>query len=248
MPNRILRESITTSETLNELSPEEEIFFYRLIVVADDYGLMDARPAILKARCFPLKDITPKHVEKCLVSLAKVGLIDLYEHGGKPYLSIRQWDQHQRIRNARAKYPMPADGGSKPIGNNSRASDSDPRTTDNKSPSESESNPNPIQSESESEMSGKPDASRPTLRSQACAVLQFLNEKTGKAFQPVDVNLDLIVSRLKEGATAIQCRQVIVRKSREWLGDEKMAEYLRPATLFGKTKFAQYVGELVAHE
>ena len=49
MPNRIIKESICTSDTIDQLSPEEEIFFYRLIVNCDDYGRMDARPQILRA-------------------------------------------------------------------------------------------------------------------------------------------------------------------------------------------------------
>src|SRR5690606_14517981 len=115
MPNRILRESITTSETVNELSPEEEVFFYRLIVVCDDYGYMDARPQILKARCFPLRDVTAKSIEKWLITLAKLDFLSLYENDGKPYLSITKWDEYQRVRNQRAKYPAPNDDDSRSI-------------------------------------------------------------------------------------------------------------------------------------
>ena len=100
-------------------------------------------------------------------------------------------------------------------------------------------------------MSGKPDITAPLqdkkigLQSQARDILQFLNSKTGKRYQPVRVNLDMIMARLKEGATVMQCRQIIARKTRDWLTDEKMAQYLRPATLFNRTKFWQYMGELV---
>ena len=66
MPNRILKESICTSDTIDQLSWFEEVFFYRLIVNCDDYGRMDARPAILKARLFPLKSVTEKQVEASL--------------------------------------------------------------------------------------------------------------------------------------------------------------------------------------
>jgi|GEM_PF-1314138 len=83
------------------------------------------------------------------------------------------------------------------------------------------------------------------LRSQALEVLQFLNLKTGRVYRPVDTNLKLIMARLKTGATVVDCRQVIAKKTREWKGDAKMAEYLRPATLFNATKFEQYMGELV---
>jgi uncharacterized phage protein (TIGR02220 family) len=57
--------------------------------------------------------------------------------------------------------------------------------------------------------------------------------------------LKLITARLKTGASVADCRQVIAKKTREWQGNPKMDEYLRPATLFNATKFEQYVGELV---
>jgi uncharacterized phage protein (TIGR02220 family) len=75
-------------------------------------------------------------------------------------------------------------------------------------------------------------------------VLGFLNAKTGRDFRPVDANLAPIMARMKEGATMREFRAVVARKCREWSGDEKMAQYLRPATLFNATKFAQYVGEV----
>ena len=83
------------------------------------------------------------------------------------------------------------------------------------------------------------------IKSQATHVLDFLNQKTGRAYRPVDTNLKLIMARFKSGSSVMDCRQVIAKKTREWKGDAKMAEYLRPATLFNATKFEQYVGELV---
>jgi len=79
---------------------------------------------------------------------------------------------------------------------------------------------------------------------QAKTILQFLNEKAGRAYRG-NVNLEIIIARLKDGATVEDCRAVIAKKCREWTGDEKMVIYLRPATLFNRTKFSQYQGELV---
>jgi len=56
--------------------------------------------------------------------------------------------------------------------------------------------------------------------------------------------LKLICARLKEGATLDDMRAVVTDRFEKWGDDEKMAEYLRPATLFNATKFAQYVGEV----
>lgn len=63
MPNRILKESIRTSDSINELSWFEEVLFYRLIVSCDDYGRFDGRVAIIKGTCFPLKNVTNKNIE-----------------------------------------------------------------------------------------------------------------------------------------------------------------------------------------
>ena len=94
-------------------------------------------------------------------------------------------------------------------------------------------------------VSGEMPAETNDIRAQAAAVLQFLNQKTGRAYRPTDINLQFIVGRLKEGYTVTQCRQVVARKCRDWMLNATMAEYLRPATLFNRTKFNQYVGELV---
>lgn len=88
-------------------------------------------------------------------------------------------------------------------------------------------------------MSGKPD-----VHKAAIGILEFLNAKTGRHYRPVKPNLDFITARLKEGATEEELRQVVAKKCREWAGDPAMTLYLRPATLFNRTKFAQYQGEL----
>ena len=83
-------------------------------------------------------------------------------------------------------------------------------------------------------------------RHDAIAVLDFLNEKTGRNYEPVEANLKLIVARMREGSTLEDMRAVIAKKCREWATDDKMGEYLRPKTLFTALNFAQYKGELGA--
>ena len=79
---------------------------------------------------------------------------------------------------------------------------------------------------------------------EAAEILAFLNKKTGRNYRPVQVNLDFILARLREGYTAQDCRAVVAMKCREWGADEKMNKFLRPATLFNREKFNQYSGEL----
>lgn len=108
MPNRILKESICTSDSIARLSWFEEVLFYRLIVNCDDFGRMDARPAILKSRLFPLRErITFKDIESALMKLADVGCVIMYECDNKPYLYLPAWEVHQSIRAKKSKYPEP---------------------------------------------------------------------------------------------------------------------------------------------
>jgi uncharacterized phage protein (TIGR02220 family) len=81
---------------------------------------------------------------------------------------------------------------------------------------------------------------------EALDILSWLNTKTGKHFRPTPTNLDAIKCRLKEGITPGQLRAIVTRKVREWGTDERMKGFLRPATLFNRTKCEQYVGELPA--
>ena len=110
MPNRILKESICKSDTVDELSWFEEVFFYRLIVNCDDYGRFDARPAILKADLFPLKDTTAKNIENALSKLSAVGLVYRYIVNDRPYLQLVTWEKYQQVRSKKSKYPSPEEG------------------------------------------------------------------------------------------------------------------------------------------
>lgn len=112
MPNRILKETICTSDNLDHLSPEAESFFYRLLVQCDDYGRMDARPPILLSRCFPLRldRITTAMISQWLDQLRHAELITIYTVNGKPYIQFNTWDKHQQVRAKRSKFPSPDDG------------------------------------------------------------------------------------------------------------------------------------------
>lgn len=85
-------------------------------------------------------------------------------------------------------------------------------------------------------------------RKQAAEIIAFLNAKAGRNFDVNGANADHVVARLKDGESQDDCRAVIALKCRQWKGDEKMAMYLRPETLFSRTKFASYKGELAVME
>lgn len=110
LPNRILKESIRTSDSISHLNWFEEVLFYRLIVSCDDYGRFDGRIPIIKGTCFPLKDVTNKDIEKALDKLVVVGLAGHYMVEEKPYLQLLTWERHQTVRAKKSKYPSPDEG------------------------------------------------------------------------------------------------------------------------------------------
>lgn len=109
MPNRIIKESICTSENIDQLTPFEETVFIRLMVNADDFGRFDGRAKILSARLFPLKNITPEEMTDAMQSLVNADLVTVYEVDGKPFIHLNSWEKHQQTRASKSKYPAPND-------------------------------------------------------------------------------------------------------------------------------------------
>ena len=109
MPNRIIKESICTSEDIACLSMGAEILFYHLMVKVDDFGVYFGNEQIIKNTCFPLKssDIKVKQVESWLNELVKAGLLFAYvAEDGKKYVQFTKWAKHQQIRAKKSKYPL----------------------------------------------------------------------------------------------------------------------------------------------
>lgn len=235
---RTIKPSFWKSEKLAGLDKTDRLLAVALINYADDEGYFLAHEALIRGECFPF-DENSKEIRRGLVELSKIGFVRLgMTLEGERLGHISAFSDHQKIDR-----PSPSKFKSKTVIWDD--SPNDRRVLDESSLPEVEVEVE-VEGEVEQGVSGKPDASRKpaSLKTEAREILDFLNAKVGRSYQAVDANVDLIVARLKEGATATQCRQVIAKKSREWIGDEKMAEFLRPATLFNKTKFAQYVGEL----
>ncbi len=109
MPNRIIKESICRSGSIDSLSWFEEVLFYRLIVVCDDYGRFDGRLAIIRGSCFPLKDMRLDQIEDALKKLAIAGMIQRYKTEDGAFLQLTAWGKHQQIRAKNSKYPAPVE-------------------------------------------------------------------------------------------------------------------------------------------
>jgi uncharacterized phage protein (TIGR02220 family) len=97
-------------------------------------------------------------------------------------------------------------------------------------------------------LSGKPDVAPPIhvngYKAKAVDVLGYLNKITGAHFQPRASSLAPIEARLKEGYSAERLKEIALLKAEQWGKDEKMAEFLRPKTLYNATNCANYDGIL----
>lgn len=144
MPNRIIKESIRTSKSVNALTDFQFRVWLYLITYVDDYGCGSADAEILKGFVFPRrKGITESQIQKAIDDLASMGIIHLYNVDGESYLCFPNWDKHQRIQAKKRKFPEPpkdikeeSDGG---INGMSRYV----TVSHGESPSESNPNPNP---------------------------------------------------------------------------------------------------------
>jgi len=106
MPTRYLKSGVRDSESIDKLSPLAETLFYRLLVTVDDFGRFDARPAMIKANCFPIKDSVSINKCKDLVDELEIKeLIVVYVVSGKEILQMCKWDNVPRSKES--KYPAP---------------------------------------------------------------------------------------------------------------------------------------------
>lgn len=107
MPNRVLREGILSSERVNALGWEAEVFYRRLMSVVDDYGRFSAHPSLLRAALYPLKldTVGDTAMHRLLAAVVQARLAQVYEVGGKTYLELL--DFRQQVRAKDSKYPDP---------------------------------------------------------------------------------------------------------------------------------------------
>lgn len=220
MPSRILREGILTSEPINSLSERAELFYRRLMSVADDYGRYFANPELLRAHCYPLRlhSVTDSHVKKMLAECIKAGLVRLY--GGGKYLLIAKFGQQTR---SKSRFPEP------PEDELLIKCEANDKQLLSKCTSYSES-------ESYSDTKSESKTYSPGAR----AVLHVLNEVSGKRFRESNESLAPINARLEEpDVTTEGAIQMVKRQGELWKGT-KFWEFMRPSTLFGKEKFNEY--------
>lgn len=108
MGNRMIKESIRTSRSVNSLTDFQFRVWLYLITYVDDYGRGSADPELLKGLVFTRrKGVTEGQIEKALADLANTGMISLYEVDGESFFCFPNWHLHQRIQTKKSLFPAP---------------------------------------------------------------------------------------------------------------------------------------------
>jgi uncharacterized phage protein (TIGR02220 family) len=89
----------------------------------------------------------------------------------------------------------------------------------------------------------------PQHKPESVEILNYLNERLGKkhryTLERVPTKfVELISARINEGYSLDKVKAVVWFKTKQWLRDATMKKYLRPDTLFNRTKFTSYVFEI----
>ena len=117
---------------INSLTDFEERLFWRLNLVADDYGVFHADPRIVRGACIPLLDRPVKDVQDALDNLEKSGLIWIFCSQECQYLRICDFERFQSAPNGKRvhRFIEPAEINSLRNPEKSRKIQNNPNTTD----------------------------------------------------------------------------------------------------------------------
>ena len=78
--------------------------------LADDYGIGDATPIRLLSFAFPHDDIAVSEIPTLCEEISERFGVVFYEHDGRPFYYIANWDKHQRTeRKAKQRIPFPSE-------------------------------------------------------------------------------------------------------------------------------------------
>ena len=229
---RTIKPEFWSDGVLMECSLNARLLFIGTWNFADDNGNLDRSAKQIKARIFPAD---PIDCEPLIQELLAHGRLIEYSVSGQKYLHIHKFSEHQVInRPSKPHCPIYEPSLSTP---GVIREDSGLKGREGKG-------------KEEIHVGLAPDASplskNSELRKTAAGIISFLNSKAGRNFDVNGANADHVIARLKDGESADDLRAVVAKKCRDWKGDEKMVAYLRPETLFNRTKFASYKGELNA--
>lgn len=105
---RSIKPEMRTSLTVAEWPREVRYFWALLWGYLDDEGRGVDEPRLIKADCFPLDDdLTAGDIDKWLDLIGESGTVCRYTVGGRNYLHVPSWGEHQKPQHPRASKVPP---------------------------------------------------------------------------------------------------------------------------------------------
>lgn len=235
MPNRIIKDSIRTSKSINTMTDFQFRLWAYLLTYVDDYGRGSADPELLKGFVFPRrKGVTEATIEKELQNLATIGSILLYDVDGESYLCFPKWKDHQRIQTKVSRFPSPEDGDIK----NSTVSHGESR---------SESNPIQSKSEYKSKSESKDNAREDFEKFWSAYPRKAGNkQKAFESFKKADVSLDVLLKAIEIQKDSQQWRKdngQFIPHPTTWLNGKRWEDQVateRPGWVNGQRQLDEY--------
>ncbi len=95
---RLIDKKISLSEKVADLELLGQLLYERMIIHADDFGLLQSSPRTVKAQAIPMIDTTSDEVARNLTKMIELGLIEQLEINKQSYLRIVGHEREQRLR------------------------------------------------------------------------------------------------------------------------------------------------------
>lgn len=253
---RNIKPSFFTHDELADNDPLGRLLFIGLWTIADYKGELEWRPKRVKAQVMPYDDCD---IEALAINLEKTGFIRFYAVSGSDYVHIVNFNKHQNPhKNEKDKGSDVPAMTSENIAEQSQTIDLDgvDKITDGIEINREENGTAPADSlfPLPDSCSLIPDSgnlipvvkdpmSKPSvIDDRVKQVIDLLNSMTGSKYKAsTKSHASNISGRLNDGYSVDDLMAVVRFKVGEWLHDPKMAQYLRPETLFQAGKFNGYL-------
>lgn len=192
----MIRIGYLDSEKVAALSRSAEIFYFRLLLIADDYGLFDARPTVLRTRLFSMQldEISNQDIQDFLHEVEEAGLVRVYCVNGKEYVEIFNYGQRQR---GKPKFPLPPNYGGSPPRN---AADycSSPQSIANRGSSPRSAAYTETETETETETNTKTEGETETKKAAPDGLLDFPPPSRPSSMVPLPESVEEVEAHMRQ--------------------------------------------------
>lgn len=248
---RLIWRKISESEQLARCSLGANVLFDRLIPHSDDDGRFYADPKKINKLIFTARDdVSDDDIKGWLRELKKEKLIQLYFDRRVPFLRLRKFHEHQRLRKdiqPKVLFPEPPKQAlTKRAVTPKRVPVTDRIETERNVPGK-EVKRKELEKEKElqREKEKKPSEILPFSKFKKEAI-DCLNDLANTNFSGADIKTDQLLAAIyNRGYSIDEVRLVIANRVLKWKDDAEKCKDLEPWILFDKDNFKNYLAEAV---